>query len=75
MESYVWPFVFALLGAAIIGLVRAVYRQGKDLDAHKLHVAEQYVSQRGFTKLEVAVTKIQDQLSQVLIKIGVRPSD
>lgn len=55
-----------LVGPAILGVIGWVYSIQRSLEAHKLHVAENYVRHPELNKLEVLMADVQKQLGEIL---------
>ena len=65
MDAYLTLLNY-LVGPAILALVGWVYSIQRSVEAHKLHVAENYVRHPEITKLETTMTEINHQLSEIL---------
>ena len=65
MDAYL-TLLQALVGPAILGLFAWVYSIQRSVEAHKLHVAENYVRHPELTKMETVMTEIQHQLAEIL---------
>ena len=55
-----------LVGPAIMALVGWMFYLQRAHDAHKLHVAENYVRHPELNKLEVLMSDVQKQLGEIL---------
>lgn len=65
MNAYVTLLQY-LAGPAILGLIGWVYSIQRSHEAHKLHVAENYVRHPELTKMETVMSEIQHQLAEIL---------
>lgn len=66
MEPYVYQIIVTLIGAAILGVIAWVYAIQRSIEAHRLHVAENYVRYPELTKMETVMADIQHQLGEIL---------
>ena len=74
MDSYT-PYVqllLALAGPAIVGLVTAVIFLFRELNALKLHIAENYAKQATLVDIQQKVSDTRDIVMEIASKVGVQ---
>lgn len=70
MDAYTQLLIY-LAGPAIVGLVTAVIFLYKDINALRLHIAENYAKQATLTDIQEKVSDTRDIVLEIASKVGV----
>lgn len=71
MEAHIAQIIVGLIGVSIVGLVGALAKLWHDFYAHKLHVAEHYMSSNDAEEIKQDLRALRDVVYRVANKLEV----